>query len=216
MKPSRYVRQLIAEYNKRKHEIKKRLRDFAPLYKGRDEDIFSELCFCILTPQAKAVSCDKAVRRLRKSGLLLKGCVGAIRPVLKGAVRFHNKKADYLVGARRLLEKGKRLDIKTRIDANDALKTRDWLAANIKGLGYKEASHFLRNIGLGRDLAILDVHILKNLERYGIIKKIPSSLTKKKYLEIEEDMRKFSGHTGIPIEELDLLFWSIETGYVFK
>lgn len=213
---SKDIRYLISQYRKRKHEIKKRLEDFASLHTGRDEDIFSELCFCLLTPQAKAVSCDKAIQRLKASRLLLEGCARAIRPVLKGAVRFHNKKADYLVGARRFFKKARRLDIKSRLDMHDALRSRGWLVANIKGLGFKEASHFLRNIGLGRDLAILDVHILKNLKRYGIIKDMPSSLTKNRYLEIEEEMRKFSRKTKIPLEELDLLFWSIETGYVFK
>ena len=37
-----------------------------------------------------------------------------------------------------------------------------------------------------------------------------------KYLEIEDRMREFSRKVGIPIEELDLLFWSKQTGYVFK
>ena len=59
-------------------------------------------------------------------------------------------------------------------------------------MGYKEASHFLRNIGLGYDIAILDRHILKNLKLFNVIDEIPSSISKKKYFEIEEKMRNFS------------------------
>jgi N-glycosylase/DNA lyase len=84
------------------------------------------------------------------------------------------------------------------------------------GFGLKEASHFLRNIGSEFDLAILDRHIIKNLLRYGVIDEIPKSLTKKQYLMIEERMKKFSKKIGIPLAELDLLFWSEETGEIFK
>ena len=87
---------------------------------------------------------------------------------------------------------------------------------NVNGLGYKETSHFLRNIGLGKNFAILDRHILKNLKRYGVIKSIPKTLTRKKYLEIERKMKKFSEKIKIPLAELDLLFWSEETGEIFK
>ena len=45
------------------------------------------------------------------------------------------------------------------------------------GLGYKEASHFLRNIGLSEDIPILDRHILKNLVLLGAIDKVPSSIS---------------------------------------
>ncbi|MFI5201154.1 MAG: DNA lyase, partial [Candidatus Kapaibacterium sp.] len=79
----------------------------------------------------------------------------------------------------------------------------------------KEASHFLRNIGV-RGLAILDRHILKHLKRLGVIKLIPTSLTKKRYLEIEKRWKKFADRVGISIDELDLLFWSIETGEIRK
>lgn len=87
---------------------------------------------------------------------------------------------------------------------------------NVKGMGYKEASHFLRNIGLADDLAILDRHILKNLKIFGIIEEIPKSLSKKKYLEIEEKMRNLANEVNIPLSHLDLLFWSKETGEIFK
>jgi N-glycosylase/DNA lyase len=97
------------------------------------------------------------------------------------------------------------------------IAVRDWLVENIKGYGYKEASHFLRNIGLGRDIAILDRHILKNLKRYGVISKIPDSVgSRKVYLDIEERMRRFSKRSGIPMDALDLVFWSMQTGFIFK
>jgi len=219
--PRRYrginLKKLIFEYRKKRPVIRKRLGRFRNVHKGKDADIFSEMAFCILTPQSKAVYCDKAVEDLRKSGLLFNGCRRRIGRRLKGRVRFHNNKAAYIIAARRRLtnDEGK-IDIKSRLDEGEVPKTRDWLAKNIKGLGYKEASHFLRNIGLGRDIAIIDRHILENLKRYGILKKAPRALGRKNYMEIENKIREFSRRVRIPMEELDLLFWSRQTGFLFK
>jgi len=211
------MQSLITEYNRKKSQIKKRLKEFSYLYQAKDEDIFSELCFCILTPQSKAIYCNRAIEELRKSGLLLKGSISAIKTKLKGRVRFHNNKASYLVAARRFFKNGKKaIDVKSRLDKNDTFKMRDWLVKNIKGLGYKEASHFLRNIGLGKDMAVLDRHVLKNLKKYKVINKISPSLSKKDYINIESKMKNFAQRINIPIEELDLLFWSNQTGLIFK
>ena len=97
----------------------------------------------------------------------------------------------------------------------EKLALRNYLVENVKGIGWKEASHFLRNVG-HRDLAILDRHILKNLVKLNVVKEVPKSLTPKVYFEIEEKFKKFSNEIKIPIDELDLLFWSMETGEVFK
>lgn len=209
------MKDLLKDYKNRRKEIKKRLKDFSCVYKKNDKDIFAELCFCILTPQAKAVICEAAIRRLQRKGFLLNGNCNDIRPCLRG-VRFPNNKAKYLVGAREFFKNGKGLDIRSKINAEDLSKTREWLVKNIKGLGFKEASHFLRNIGLGKDMAILDRHILKNLKRYGVIRDIPDVLNRNRYLEIEGKMREFFRQLDIPMEEADLLFWSKETGMIFK
>lgn len=211
------IRQLLSAYAKLKPDIKKRLAQFRLRLKDADEKLFSELSYCILTANANARKCDEAIRHLERRALLLKGRPHHIRPVLRGRARFHNKKADYIVLARELFKSGKRLDIRKRIDPKDIVSTRQWLVDNIKGFGYKEASHFLRNIGLGPDIAILDRHILKNLKRYGVIRKIPPSAGGRNiYLEIEEKMRLFSKKVKIPMDELDLLFWAMQTGFVFK
>jgi thermostable 8-oxoguanine DNA glycosylase len=65
-------------------------------------------------------------------------------------------------------------------------------------------------------MAILDRHILKNLESAGVIETIPTSISGKKYLGIERKMRAFSEGIGIPLMHLDLLLWSEETGEVFR
>lgn len=180
-----------------------------------DNDIFAELAFCIFTPQSKAVSCDAAVKNLKSKKLLLKASAKKISRNISG-VRFHNNKAAYLANARNTLIKGKSIDIKSRIDKKNIFGTREWFVKNIKGLGYKEAGHFLRNIGFGSDLAILDIHILRNLVKYKVIKELPKTMTGKMYVDIESKMRRFSKKMNIPMDELDLLFWAKQTGYIFK
>ena len=209
------MKRLLQYYSKKKKEIRNRLKDFENSYKKDDKHVFSELCFCILTPQAEAVECDKAIKELKANGLLFNGRPKAISPHIKAA-RFLNKKAEFIVNARELFKKNGCFSIKGHIDQKDIFKTREWFVENVKGIGYKEASHFLRNIGFGKDIAILDVHILKNLKNHGVIKKIPKSLTKKEYLDIENKLRGFCKKINIPMDELDLLFWSKETGFVYK
>jgi len=218
LKSQNSKRNLISEYRKRKKAIIARLREFEFLHRrAREEEIFQELCFCLLTANANAVKCHDAICDLKKTGLILKGACPRIRPYLKGRVRFHNKKAEFIVGARKLFKIGRGVVLRHRIDPKDIVATRDWLVENVKGLGYKEASHFLRNIGLGSDIAILDRHILKNLKRHGVISKIPPSVGSRKiYLDIEDKMRAFSRRIRIPMSHMDLLFWSIQTGFIFK
>ncbi|MBI2076356.1 MAG: N-glycosylase/DNA lyase [Candidatus Aenigmarchaeota archaeon] len=202
--------ELLSSYNAKKNEIQKRLEEFREA--RSEEGLFAELVFCILTPQSKAYACDRAVRDLFESRVIFSGNARAIESRLKSKVRFHRTKAGHIIKARDfILVNG----IKGKISGEPA-EVREWLVKNVYGLGYKEASHFLRNIGLGEELAILDRHILKNLVRHGVIKEIPKTMTRKKYFEIEESMKKFSEKVGIPISHLDLLLWSEETGKIFK
>lgn len=206
-------------YSSKRNEIKARLKEFEQVWEeGSEEDIFVELVFCILTPQSKAECCWPAVCRLSDRGLLLKGNKRQTANLLgKQGVRFKNNKAGYIIDARRLFTRSGRIVIKSKIEGfEDALDARDWLVKNVKGMGYKEASHFLRNIGMGEDIAILDRHILKNLELLGVIEDVPKSLSKKKYFEIEERMKVFAKGIKIPMSHLDLLMWCKETGKVFK
>jgi len=132
-------------------------------------------------------------------------------------VRFKYKKSKYLVYAREKFSEDGKLVIRSALGKNiNTFKKREWLVNNIKGIGYKEASHFLRNIGFGSDIAILDRHILRTLKSIKVIDEISESLSKKKYLNIEEKMRNFSKDIKIPMDHLDLLFWYREKGEVFK
>ena len=99
----------------------------------------------------------------------------------------------------------------------DPIERRDYFAndKDIKGLGYKETSHFLRNIGF-RGYAILDKHILVTLNEIGLINNSKPPANRSKYLEIERKLIDFSREIEIDIDELDLLIWSEKTGEILK
>lgn len=204
-----HVDGLLAAHYKRKSAIRQRLREFALVPK---EDYFYELVYCLLTPQSSAVNAAKAVEVLKQADFFCSQIEPA--PLLHQKsfyVRFHNTKGRHL-----LLAKEQFGEIMSHLtDGAPSHQVREWLVKNVKGLGWKEAAHFLRNVG-HRDLAILDRHILRNLKRHGVIRSLPTSLTTKKYHAIERKFVRFAAAVDIPMDELDLLFWSNETGEILK
>lgn len=198
--------------------IEARMAEFSRLWRRASEErLFRELVFCLFTPQSKARSCWAAVECLCDKNLLFGGCAEDIAREIRGSVRFHNHKARRVVQARELFTIDGRLAVRPRIEGfPDNGSARLWMAEAVEGLGLKEASHFLRNIGRGEGLAILDRHILRNLARYGVIDKVPSSLSRARYLAIEQAMAGFAAELGLPLAHLDMLLWCKETGEVFK
>jgi len=200
---------LRADFDSRKQAIRARLEEFRRVPR---EEYFYELAYCLLTPQSSAVNAGLAIHALRKAACFDRP--GETALVLRRKahyIRFHNTKA------RRLAEAWTQYPaVAAKLaEHRSAEEVRRWLVLNVKGIGSKEASHFLRNIGY-RDLAILDRHILKNLKKYGIIRSMPKTLTPKRYIAIEAKFKTFARQIGIAIDELDLLFWSSETGEILK
>ena len=197
--------------------IHARLGDFSRVPAG---DYFYELAYCLLTPQSNAVNAGNVVLALQKSSFRERGDdPTALLRQKDQYIRFHNTKARRLLAIRDLYPLVEKELLHSRnlpdFARRDASRLREWLVTNVKGLGWKEASHFLRNIGY-RDLAILDRHILRNLQRHGVLRALPQSLTAKRYLAIEQIFALFSATIGITMDELDLLFWSRETGEIRK
>lgn len=206
------MKELLKTYEIVKGEIKNRLIEFNSIWKNRKKkDILLELIFCILTPQSRAKICWEVVKRIEKENMYFDK--NKVEKMLMG-VRFRRKKAKYVVDAFNLFKNIDMIDVLESM--GNEFKAREWVIKNVKGIGYKEASHFLRNIGFSKNLAILDRHVLRNLKRFGVIDKIPSALSRKKYIEIEKKFANLSKKLGIEVNELDLLIWYIETGEIFK
>ena len=189
--------------------IRRRLKEFRELRGSSSEELFKELCFCILTANFHAEGGIRIQKEVGEGFLSLteKELAGELRRL---GYRFPNTRAKYIVQDRKFAG-----ELKGRVRSfGDGKEFREWLVENVKGLGYKEASHFLRNIGYG-DVAIVDFHIVDLLAAHGLIGK-PKTMTKRKYLEIEKVLEGIAGKLGMGLGELDLYLWYIETGKVLK
>lgn len=211
------MNELCRIYADIKGKIDRRLEIFRDIGKnGTDEEVFTELVFCLMTPQTKARQAEKAIRVLSEKDYILNGTPAQLAKVLN-IVRFRNNKAKYIVRARSTCGDGKNIIIRSILDRyTDVFEKRRWLSENVKGMGMKEASHFLRNIGYGADLAILDRHVLRNLKEHGFIKNDQVSLSGGRYTGLENVMRKFSEKLKIPLGHLDFVLWYKETNDIFK
>jgi len=234
---SMYIRNLKKEYILKKDKITHRLKEFQKFYnepyswyfddknmelkdidKTDDERIFEELCFCIFTANTSAEMGLKAVDAVRD--LLKDGTVDEMTKNLEGVYRFNVLRPQYIIHTRDYLKNEFNFKLKEKIESlkSDSEVLRNFFAINpgIKGLSYKESSHFLRNIGFN-GYAILDKHIINSLIEFNVIEKdIKLPLTIKTYPEIEKKMKLFSNELGIPMDELDLLLWSRKNGRILK
>jgi len=193
--------------------IEERLAEFRRLAReGSEEELLAELVFCLLTPQSRARVCWAAVERMRSRRVLTSGDAYAVLGELHG-VRFKYRKAEYVAEAVRRYSTGLRELLEGFGTPEEA---REHLVREVRGMGYKEASHFLRNTGFGLELAVLDRHILKNLKALGVLDAVPGSLSGRTYTAAENAMRRFSEDAGIPMAHLDFVLWYRETGDVFK
>ncbi len=197
--------------------IKKKLAEFESNFDKSDEAVFLELCFCILAAGTSAALALNTVEQIK--GVIFEADAGKMRSALKKSrYRFHNVRADYIVSTREYLNKDCGFRIKEKIMSfPDDISRREYFAGNkgIKGIAYKEGSHFLRNIGM-KGYAILDKHVISLLYQLGVIKEDKRPANRKSYLMIEERMKRFAKKIDIDFDELDLLLWYIKTGTIIK
>ncbi len=192
--------------------VDRRLAQFRSFRINNEKEWFSELCFCILTANSKALSAISIQKDLGPDGFVSGSKRKVLACIKKHKHRFHNNKTSFIMEARDHIPIKKK--ITGMIDAGGIMKTRDWLARNIKGIGYKEASHFLRNVGY-EGIAILDRHIINLMIENGYINK-PSSLTGRNYLDIERRYFHLADKAQMTAVELDLYMWYMKTGEVLK
>ena len=213
------IEKLLATYAERRKEIRSRLREFRNVWQTASDDrLWEEMVFCIFTAGASAKMGLRSIEALRS--LLHSGAHHEMSTALiaAGAHRFPNARPGYVVVTRDYLRESFSMRLRDRLQSfRDPMQRRDWLAQDprVKGLGYKEASHFLRNIGF-KGYGILDKHIVRSLNELGVIDSPKPPTSRVRYLETEKRMRQFATRTGINFDELDLLLWSMKTGEILK
>ncbi|MCH7850567.1 MAG: N-glycosylase/DNA lyase [Nanoarchaeota archaeon] len=186
--------------------IEKRLNEFRLV---GDSDLFGELCFCLMTANFRASKCIEIQERIGR-GFHTWDEERLATELKSMGHRFWPQRAKRIVLARGI--KTELLGIRD-MNSNEA---RDFLVENVLGLGLKESSHFLRNIGV-LDVSIIDFHIVDLLVREGLIGELPSkSISSSRYIEIEDILKGLGNKLSMNLAEIDLYLWYIETGNILK
>jgi N-glycosylase/DNA lyase len=186
-----------------------RMNEFHLLKKAPNNILFHELCFCLMAANFNAEKSLRIQNALQDQLITLPE--DKLAEKLKEFGHRHpNVRAKYIVEARKHIPNLQKILQRTK----DELELRKWFADNVKGLGLKEASHFLRNIGY-ENLAIVDFHIVDLLVKNKLLEE-PKTITPKIYLQVEEILKDIAKKANLNLAELDLYLWYIETNKIIK
>lgn len=95
-------------------------------------------------------------------------------------------------------------------ESHDAREARRRLSTEVAGLGPKQASLFLRNVGYAIQIAILDIHVLTYMNWIGLT---PAPLktvrTVRQYEILEDALIEHSFSAGFPPDRFDIAVWVV-------
>ena len=206
------LRELVQD-KKLRARVLERVEEFLLNNKAGEEIWFRELILCLLTANSSFISAYKALNNLYSHDIKLLD-LEQISVILRDSgYRFYNLKSRYI---REAIEKyyGRIKTLVKPIADIYQFEAREFLVNNIKGLGYKEASHFLRNLGYF-ELAIIDRHILRyvNTNLYVSVKKVDN---KHRYLLVEGLLRAIASALNMQVGLLDLFIFFKQTQTLVK
>ncbi len=191
-----------------RREVDQKIQEFQSYVRKEGEEIFFELCYCFLTANTSA---ELGIRMQKELGLkpFIEDSREILTAKLKGAhYRFYNTRGRFITENRWVIH-----ELPVLLNHPDPWVSREFLVENVRGIGYKEASHFLRNTGVF-DFAILDKHIIRMLDRNFALSGKP--LSRKLYLKYERKFKKISESFGMKPGILDLYMWKMATGKLIK
>lgn len=193
--------------------VERRIVEFMEVNGRNSSAWFIELIYCLLTAYSSAERAQFCVDALDECGALIYGSTREVAETLRReGHRFADRRAKYIVAVREL--EGNIKEVVQGFETS--MEAREWLVENVKGLGWKESSHFLRNVGY-LDVAILDRHILSNMREHGLISDDSGKgLTRRRYMEYEGLLKRVADRLGMPLGEMDLYLWYRKTGKVLK
>jgi len=178
-------------------------------------DLFSELCFCILTANSSATLGIKAQREIGIEGFRTMNVDELSKILSSMGHRFARQRAERIINARENFHK----TLELLKDGGDPSNLRDLLSDTcskykVEGFGLKEASHFLRNIGYD-DVGIIDRHVFRFLKEKGLIPDY-KTMTRRIYLMAEKALREIAKELNMSMAELDLYIFYTKTRKVLK
>lgn len=186
--------------------------------------LWTELACCVLSSQVPYEMAQAAAVRLEASGLLLNEGVAphdlevALAELLRrpfdigGAsrrYRFPDSRAHQLT-ATVVKVRREAKGLSNLLASFDDIETaRGWFVANAKGLGPKQASMFLRNVGLTYDLAVLDRHLINYMMMMGLTADPKPMRRMADYRRDEIVLRDHAASFGLSVGFLDWAVWIV-------
>ena len=86
---------------------------------------------------------------------------------------------------------------------------RNELIAKVSGIGLKQSSMFLRDVGVANDLAIIDRHVINYMRAVHLTSDLYKPLYNDRYIELEERLRDYATFLGYSLAILDRAIWLV-------
>ena len=206
------------------HELRERTYSLRHWHECEETDLWYELASCILGSVISFERADLCFQFLRSSGLLrLPGGADELEvfetkiakaladgppaqnfvskqrhpfPFLRARQIRRTAEAIYFNegGLRQILSRGAPSFVRSE------------LVRLACGIGPKQASLFMRNVGFD-NLAVLDRHVIRFMVVRGLVTEQPKVRTLAQYEHMEVAFVQYAGNIGISVAELDLSVW---------
>ena len=202
-----------------------------PDWKKMDEHvIWVELVGCILGSRVPYENAISALNRLVETNLIdpnkiIKNLISAEKKIaielskpIYRPIKIDGKGRKYRypnIRAKNICECANTLysydnNIKSLLENTNYKHIRDWISTNCAGVGPKQASLFLRNIGYSQKLAIIDSHVLRYMMKKELIPKNSHyNINRSQYYQLENTFVEYAETLGIQPGTLDLAIWAV-------
>jgi N-glycosylase/DNA lyase len=188
-----------------------------------ESDLWQELCSCILSSQVPYELAVQYGRAIAQSEILSRRPSGddmatALEVVLRTPVslvsgprlyRFPASKAAQIAKTYRTVLATSGSLHSLLLAFNSPQEGRAWFALNACGLGPKQASMFLRNVGLSYDLAVLDRHVLSYMRTQRLITRDATVAHLEPYARVERKLIRHARDLGQLVGHLDWAIWIV-------
>jgi N-glycosylase/DNA lyase len=183
-----------------------------------EKSLWFELVACILGSGVVFEHAQNVVKNLKDRGCLelLKISnfsefeANIYKVLLEFKYRFPRIRAEYLrKTAEMIYGAGFTLtDLLSKCGSTNEART--IIMVHSKGIGPKQSSMFLRNIGYSDDLAILDSHVLKYMFSIGLLDTLIKSVSNMSfYKKLEERLKQYSNSLKVTLSNLDTAIWVV-------
>ncbi|HXG74087.1 MAG TPA: hypothetical protein VNK44_04655 [Candidatus Nitrosotenuis sp.] len=209
------------------HKLEKNYENRLDWARASEEQLWKELCFCILSGNVAFELAKSVVEVLTERGYLdyrwmredRKSRIALFHELDKPnfdprkkngelrKYRYPRKRSAEIVSAAKTIYVDNSSIKNVLSSSSSDIEARNFFVNQISGLGIKEASHFLRNIGFADSLAIIDVHVLSFLKEFSLVDFDANSLTPQRYLRLEKTLRNFVDYHGLNLAIFDLAVW---------